>query len=97
MRHKKFDPKKSPYHLVYATDEFGLLSRAFDDLEMLCRFVGELGLTRYEYVILHGEMVKNIPKERVQEQFELIDGGPDSEIITLPPTELQALIESQQI
>ena len=98
MSHKKFNPLVSPYHLIYMTEELGMASRSFDDLEILCKFIGELGLSRYDYIILHGEMVKDIPKDIVHEQFDRIcDDGPSSAIMTLAPSDIQALVESHQI
>jgi hypothetical protein len=96
---KPFDPKRSPFILAYVDDMGNLAVRQFDDLTVLATFVGVRKLTRFDFSIIHGELVKGVPEE-ILGDFEdadailAIDEG--STITTLPPADMRVLIERSQ-
>jgi hypothetical protein len=95
--HKKFNPLLSPYQLIYTDEETGLTSRTFDDLPELAEYVGRLGLTRYDYAVIHGELLKSPPDIVEREPLEADPYcGSGSMIRTAPPEEIQDLLERRQ-
>lgn len=98
FRHKRFDPLISPYQLIYQDDETGFTVKSFTDLCRLAEYVGKLGLTRYDYAVIHGELLKSPPTVLEHDAQNTADVfcGTDSMIRTAPPEEIKALVESRQ-
>jgi hypothetical protein len=98
MKHdnaKRFDPAKSPFHLLFLMDS-KFMVKEFSSMEELARFVKSLGLSWNDYGIIHGEMVKELPTKDEEVDDDDIDDAPESMITTLDPDEARKLAEQDQ-
>ena len=97
---KKKEPKLSemPFHLLFL-DADSILMKQFDDIEALAMFVSLNSLTRNDYAIVQGDLIKRMPLRSlcindVDYDDELEDQ--ESGIQVLSPDAIRDLIEHEQ-
>ena len=95
MSPKRFDPAKSPFHLLFVMDG-RFMAKEFDTMEELAKFVKSMGLTWRDYGIIHGETVKEMPDCAEEVDEDGLEEGPESGITVLDPDEAQELAEQEQ-
>ena len=86
--------------LLYMGSDGRLETHEFPDLWDLCSHVLELGLSRYDFAITEGQLLK-APPEPGDIIFEHLDDEtdgnyPESTVTALPPAQLQNIIEQGQ-
>ena len=100
---RKKQPRVSdmPFHLLFV-DADTVMMKEFDDIEELAMFVSLNGLTRNDYAIIQGDLVKKIPTRSLcldeSAEEEELDGllNPESGIQVLSPDSIRDLIENEQ-